>query len=237
MQRILLFSSLCIFCAGCGGTGASPAYQTSYAAAYEDAYKEGVAIGRTEGTNSATRSANDGNEWIFYREAAYFALTLGVVIGVAAQYFVLVLTDPERCVTVAATLLVPAVRHSVVFKHFKRTRELRMAAEEQLEKVRHAERVRLAEIHASREVAIENLLTDSILDELRVKQISNAATDEMARMVASPKPELPPLSCKCPSCGRSIGYGRKKAGKEAWCPHCGKPLMLPTDVGGNVSCG
>jgi len=230
VKGILWISVAAAACVGCGGETRSHAYEASYKAAYQDAesqaYRSGMANGRAAGVEAAKRAARTGSAWMFYRTEAWFALILGLVIGIGTQYIVMVLSAPERCVTFWAAVLVPAMRHSLAYGHFKRKRDFVLATNEEHEKLRLAESVQTAEIRASHEIARKKLLSVSILDELRVKQITNAANDEMAKIVSS-APKVA-HSCKCPFCARSIGYGEKKAGKVVWCPHCGQRLTLPS---------
>jgi hypothetical protein len=79
------------------------------------------------------------------------------------------------------------MKYSLCYSHYKKKRDLVLAADEAQEKVRLVKSVQTAEIQAAHDVAKLKLLAASSLDELRVEQITTVASKELSKIVASGK--------------------------------------------------
>lgn len=237
-----------IVAAKLGTTDAEKVWATAYHANFEVGYVEGLSAGadnpfydaRRQGVDLAEKALSDGTAWPVYYPLLWWSLSVGLLLGVVAQYAVVLLFRMQRQLPLfAACALVPAVRYSRAYSIL----EMVGLAGEQQRATEIIRNRKLMQIQAVQELVTRRLMTVSDLDELAQSRLLQLASKELDRIVAvanrkrfghAKAPDDKNLShVVCPTCSKRVKFSRHFANQTHPCPnpHCQGKITFPASVG------
>jgi hypothetical protein len=221
-------------------------YNENYRAAYQEGWQAGEVKGRADGqergTAAAEWAARAGSDWRFYSTEALCGFVFGFVVGLLAQYSVLIgCGQSGRLPQFLTVAFVPCMKRSLAYAVFERRRALMMDLAETLRQVRAKNKVELAKIQAVRDNVARRLKAIGSIEELNaahlvelarkeISQIIGASEEEAnrAETISQPRPE-PRFTYYCPICWTAVRYDEELVHKTVQCPNsdCCRPLTLP----------
>jgi len=223
------------------------AYQAGYKEAYPGHFKEsrasGIEEGAKKGAAKAREAAEAGSAWQFYSTSAWVSLVFGILIGVFAQYAILVTCRlSQQLPPVMAFALIPAMNKSLSYSVFERRCRLMLELDEELNKVQATRNLHMAQIQAVHDAVRRQIAAASSVEELTHARLVELANKEFAKIVAAAEAanhvrarQQPVVSavrntCTCPHCGNRITFKDQAANKTVKCPYqkCGQPFRLPS---------
>jgi hypothetical protein len=232
-------------------------YNANHGTAYHEGWQEGATRdkkeGEEKGRQAARNAAQTGSAWQFYSIFAFLALVFGIIIGVSAQYIVLVrCQESDRLPGFLTVALIPAMKSSLAYSALERRHQLMIWLEAEMTSLVALNKLRSAQIRGVHNTIVKKLkaissiqdFTQARLLELAKKELSkivSEAEQDAHRLVGGQKPsaQIPRRYVfACPHCSRQFEYRGKRGGKTVNCPHknCGRPISVPrlSSSGDNV---
>ena len=223
-------------------------YDGNFLAAYREGWDEGTVEGTKEGAEDGRKTAQyaaaSGLAWQLYSAPALWSVFFGIVLGVSAQYIVLLNCRISGVMSdFLSVAFVPAMKRSVSYAVFERRRQLMIECDEEIRRLSAHNQLQVWRMRAIHDGVVRGLKTISSLEDLTSARLLDLARRELSQIVSASEMEAnrisngqrqavsgsAKLNCYCPHCNGAIEYPEKKAGQIVPCPYkkCGREFRLP----------
>jgi len=190
-------------------------YENAYQAAAEPAKARGKEEGDKQGAARAREAAKAGRAWQLYSTLAWWGFVPGILVGIFVQYAILFACQANGRLPGPGTFaFVPAMKRSLCYSVLERRLRLMVEFDEQLEKIRMARNLKVAQVQAVHEAVKRRAMAASSLEELTQSRLLELANAEFAKIVGEaekidqlqtirrPRTKRPRNVCTCPHCGK-----------------------------------
>ena len=134
-------------------------YQANYKAGYQAGLETGKPRGKEEGEKrgaaEAREAAETGCAWQLYSTLACVALIFGILVGLFAQYLILLTCRLSgRLPQLSTVAFVPAMKSSLSYSIFEQRRRLMIEVNQELTKLRVTHNMQLAQLQTARDFVV-----------------------------------------------------------------------------------
>lgn len=187
---VLLMLLPAIGCTGSEKSAWQEGYDANYRSAYHAGWQDGAARGKKEGQElgkvAAQSAATTGHAWQFYATNALWGLTVGVIVGVSAQYIILLRCRiTGRVAELWMVTFIPAFKRSVAYSILERRRALILWWNEEVEKLAATKKLKARQMRSIQEVIEQKLRAIASLKGFSQSRLIDIAQHELARIVSA----------------------------------------------------